>query len=305
VLDLVLILIGVLFFLSVLLWVGTLFFQGLIYNEPAPDLYWRGPASGAALTALAALWCLLAYRGFDPHTDTQLPLDTIFRFQPKQTVYVDKLWSVKKNAENPILFTKRVTSSQPTIGQPSGRPSTEKQIGMPAPSEFRDADNVPWTRADTTGITEAILIEEAGQKVRFEPKLTSDGNFTKADAFPGYYEANGRRVMDQLGQVTIFLYGRWLLNIFFNVLLFGLWFVCLWLILRFQWPHAFGLAVAFWVAMTLFLLPMLLDRTRDVAKQRAASTPAPAASSISSFAGCAARASAKPQAALTRNGEYA
>src|SRR5579862_6860772 len=51
----------VLFALAVLLWTGALGLQGLIYSEPAAKLYWRGPAAGAALTALIGVWCMMTY----------------------------------------------------------------------------------------------------------------------------------------------------------------------------------------------------------------------------------------------------
>jgi hypothetical protein len=66
------------------------------------------------------------------------------------------------------------------------------------------------------------------------------------------------------------------------------WFLCLWLLLRFQWGHALGLACVAWLVLTFFL-PPLFKKTEDLAKQRAAQ----ATSSIqlfgpanSGFAGC-------------------
>ncbi len=46
-----------------------------------------------------------------------------------------------------------------------------------------------------------------------------------------------------------------------------MWFLSLWLLLRFQWPHALGLAVAFWLVM-LFILPMILTKAESVRKER-------------------------------------
>ena len=40
------------------------------------------------------------------------------------------------------------------------------------------------------------------------------------------------------------------------------WFACLWLLLRFQWPHALGLAVVLWLACTLLLWPVLQAQVR-------------------------------------------
>lgn len=242
----------VVFALAVILWAGTLGLQGLIYSEPAEALFWRGPAAGAALGALLGVWCLLTYRMYVEDLQTnpaqlQLPMDTIFRFQPTQTTVVDKLWSVKGDQET--LFRK-------------------VEVGEHG-IEYRDALGNPWSRSDTDAIVKAIIIEEGNQKSRFEPRLTRDEKFAaKAGPFPGYYEVNGRRYMETLGRVSLFHRGRWMLSILFNALHFGLWFLVLWLLLRFQWPHALGLAVVFWAVMTLAALPMLFDGTRDVARQR-------------------------------------
>ncbi|HMC63794.1 MAG TPA: hypothetical protein VKI65_02535, partial [Gemmataceae bacterium] len=46
----------------------------------------------------------------------------------------------------------------------------------------------------------------------------------------------------------------------------------LWLLLRFQWSHALGLAVVFWLVMTLLILPMLRTQMIKLAQQRATPT---------------------------------
>jgi hypothetical protein len=49
------------------------------------------------------------------------------------------------------------------------------------------------------------------------------------------------------------------LNLFFNFGHLIVWFLGLWLLLRFQWGHALGFAVVAWLVMTLTILPMLLS----------------------------------------------
>ena len=249
--DLVLIFCVLIFALAVLLWAGTLGLQGLIYSEPAEKLFWRGPAAGLALGALIGVWCLLTYRMYADDLQTnpaqlQLPLDTVFRFQPTQTKVVDQFVSVKGDQET--VFRKIAVGDR----------------GV----EYKDPAGNLWSKADTEAIVKAIIIEDGGQKIRLEPKLGRDGKFTTTEPFPGYRAVNGRQYMDTLGPVSLFHRGRWLLNIVFNALHFGLWFIVLWLLLRFQWPHALGLAVVAWAIMTLAVLPMLFDRTRDLARPK-------------------------------------
>ena len=248
-LGLLVILFIVFFSIAVLLWAGTLGLQGLIYNDVAAGLHWRAPAASGLVMALLAVWCFIDYRAAlaDPET-AQLPLETIFRFTPKESRPPAKKLVAVKNGQETEFFRKE-----------SG--------------EYRDRFNNGWSRADTNGITEQIIIDEGGQRIHFAPKLR-DGSFVDTrEAFPPYYEVSGGRVMEQIGQVTQFRWGLWLLNLFFNFVHFGLWFVGLWLLLKYQWPHALGLAVAIWVVMTLVPLPMMLERTRDGARAKALPAP--------------------------------
>ena len=48
--------------LVVLLWAGSVWFQGYIYSEPAPQLVWGAPVAGSALALFLALWCIIDYK---------------------------------------------------------------------------------------------------------------------------------------------------------------------------------------------------------------------------------------------------
>jgi hypothetical protein len=64
----------------------------------------------------------------------------------------------------------------------------------------------------------------------------------------------------------------WLLGSFvLHVLLLIAWFLVLWLLLRFEWAHALGQALVLWGAMLLFVMPPLLNRAEEIARERAAS----------------------------------
>ena len=62
------------------------------------------------------------------------------------------------------------------------------------------------------------------------------------------------------GRPSKFRFGRFFVNMLLNFLHLAIWFVCLWLLLRFQWAHALGLALAIWLVMTLFVVPQLLTQ---------------------------------------------
>jgi hypothetical protein len=241
--------------IAVLLWAATLFFQGYIYSEPVAGLYWRAPLGGLVLCLFAAFWCWLAYRAPGKY-------NTLFEFSAHgDDERFDKFWSVKKGKE--ILYVAK------TIGQ--GR------------KEYRDPQGRPWRRSDAEGVMEAIVVEDKdGQKIRFETELTKDGKFKAAQGEPvRYVEVSGRhRVMtdDYIGQLSEVRKGTIAANLFLNFFHFALWFACLWLILRYQWGHAFGLAVVIWLVVTLTLLPMMFKKSEDLARERGSATQSTATS---------------------------
>src|SRR5262249_32624780 len=138
--------------------------------------------------------------------------------------------------------------------------------------EYRDKDtNKTWSRSDSEGVVEAIIIEDSdGQKVRFEAELTADGKFRAPAGEPvRYVDVNGKhRVMtdNDIGNITIARSGRVFANILLNFLHLIVWFAVLWLLLRFQWSHALGLAVVLWLVMTFAIMPMLFRRADEAGR---------------------------------------
>jgi hypothetical protein len=65
-----------------------------------------------------------------------------------------------------------------------------------------------------------------------------------------------------------FRWGRWFINLFFNFGHLIVWFLGLWVILRFQWSHALGFAVVMWLAATLIYVPLLLEYAGTAAVSR-------------------------------------
>ncbi len=232
------------FGISILLWAGTMFFQGYIYSEPVDGLYWRAPLAGLILTLFATFWCRLDYRSPGKY-------NTLFDFSARENEEFPKFWSLKKGKE--ILYVRK------TIGQ--GR------------IEYRDEHGRPWSRSDAEGVMEAIVIEKDGQRIRFDAQLTPDGKFKITEGQPAsYVETTGRhRVMtdDYIGRLSEVRGGMVAANLLLNFFHFLLWFACLWLILRYQWGHACGLAIVIWLVATLTLLPMMFKKAEDLSRERA------------------------------------
>ncbi len=231
---------------SVVLWGGTYVLQAYIYSNPTPDLFWRAPTAAAVLTAFLGFWTILDYR--NPGS-----FNTIFEFSARDDLSFDKFLSVKNKKEVPFTLHK--------LGQ--GR------------YEYRDAQGKAWSRSDTEGLVEAIVVEDKdGKKTRFVAEVGPDGKFVAKQGQPvRYREEGGKRVMtDQyVGQITTTKWGLVIGNILLNFGLFVAWWMVLWLLLRFQMMHAFGLALAMW-AVFIFVLPALFKKAEDVAKSRSVHT---------------------------------
>ena len=93
----------------------------------------------------------------------------------------------------------------------------------------------------------------------------SDGTFRVEPNQPlRYVEAGGGRVMTENspGEITTTRTGLLVGNLLLNLAHFLAWFACFWLLLRFQWSHALGLAVVFWLVFAVVAWPVLKERVR-------------------------------------------
>lgn len=239
--------------LGVLFFAGTRWLQAYIYSEAVEDLYWRAPAAAAAVTVFLGLLCLLASR----HLGTFDPLS----FSAKKETTYQQFWSVVKSKpkdreaiEEKTLFKARKISARP------GATETEYLEASRQPPR-------PWKRTDSEGrLVDAIVVEEGTDKkeVRFNLKRPRDDKFGPGE-LAIYEEESGGRVMreDPIGYVSVQRGWLVVLYIVLNALHLAVWFVCLWLLLRFQWPHALGLAALLWLTMTLWLVPMIMRRVEQ------------------------------------------
>ena len=246
-LTLILILLLLWFVLSGLLAAWTLWFQGYIYSEPATGVWWRAAAAGTALAAVICLWVVIDYRA----TGRYRP---IFEFtgQEQQKPYTEL--RIRRDGREEVYLLRK---------DERGRPEYR-----------RDKDNrlLP-------GRPDRIVAVEGGKEHVYLPERDAKtGNFKvrTGESLRYYEEGNPSHYMveGQWGRVADYHFGRLVLDLFLNGLFLAVWWVVLWLLLRFQWSHALGLAVAFWAVMTLFVLPPLLTRAEEVARQRAATKAA-------------------------------
>jgi len=247
---------------TVLLWAGTLFFQSYIYTEPTKGIHWQAPAAGGALAAFLTLWCLLVAN------DVASPDSFVFQFSPRVDKYnntVKDLWAVRKGAKEAVHY--RLKKNPP---------------GTRPPHEYVEA-NLATKRWRNSGTVEAIIIKEGKENITFW-RLPH----TKSDLYYQYQDGDGWIMRDYDdgngpdGTPSMFRWGRFLLNLFLNLLHLALWWACLWLLLRFQWGHALGFALVIWLVLTLLILPMVFAQAGELARQSAR-----LAGWITSMPGCA------------------
>jgi len=138
--------------LIVLLWVGTLFFQGYIYTEPTRGIYWQAPAAGGILALFITLWCLIALNSADPAT-LEVPYGALFTFSPKVEKYkkdAKEIWVIDHKNKKPQKY----------------------ELGRDGKRYRQAVTGGTFPRAKV----EAIILKDEGGESRFEPASTPEGS---------------------------------------------------------------------------------------------------------------------------------
>lgn len=255
------------------IWGGTFFFQGYVYTEPSPSIFWQAPVLAALLTFGYAIWCFsVAFSsGASP---SNIPINTIFSFSDKEEMLrrpAPKLWAItqdrKKQEEKPVEYVA-------VRGNDKLHPDKFQYFHDPFGS-----DKHPWFGTDVVAIEIQPFLDDATKK-RFNDVPPDQGFFggkldlvdTKRLRYREFRSEDGWAITEyENGPTGLPIkrsWGRFLLNIFFNAGHFGAWFLGLWLVLRYQWLHALGLGMVMWLIMTLLILPMMLGYAGEVSESR-------------------------------------
>ena len=221
---------------AVVLWVGSVFLQGWLYNDLANRLPVRALAGGAVLALFHVGWTAI-YKVDPGRFDTLVS----FKTETLDGTY-DEFQSVRrvgKEERKPVRFVRRGNSNN-----------------------FESAETGrPWNRSDADGMVVAILIQEKGkdQPTRFDANLDpKSGNFRPPEE-TRYEAEGGRRYMDlsALGNVYRKRSLAYLGNFFANFLHLAVWVAVLWPVMRFSLGHAIGLGLALWGLTMLVVQPIL------------------------------------------------
>jgi hypothetical protein len=264
-----------LFLLIVLTWLVlaaflaafTIWFQAYIYEQPVGQMYWRAPAAGTALALFIALWVTLdynapgGYRGLFEFTVKQ------DEEQYKELYAVNQSWQeekyiLKTMPQGPKKYVREGDNKELPHRPLAVVVIENKQRVLFAP-EVKEGK---YELVESGGVSQVVFKDKDGN--------TSDKPVykTQKDGSLRYINAATRREMyeGQFGQLSTFRWWWLFRNLFFNLLHFAIWLAVLWLVLKFQFWHSFGLAVVMWLVMTIIIMPPLFTKTEEVAHERAA-----------------------------------
>jgi hypothetical protein len=260
VLTFLLILLVVWLTLAGLLAAGSLWIQRYIYNEPSVHILWGAPVAATVLTAFLGFWCHLNYRAADPKSK-ELPYETIFTSAGSDDAsdWVRELWAERGGKRT------RYTVYKYNRGAVLVADYQEETTKKPFPFEKS---------------VDAVIIKENDDSGPHETRFV-----TKYDA--GRYEEEGGKrymTMDNFGRIFTPRPGRSTLMVFLNLVHFAIWFLVVWLLLRFQVWHALGLAAVFWLAMTWLVVPQILAKLPRRVEERTTTAQATGLEDVSLLA---------------------
>jgi hypothetical protein len=222
--------------LTAVLWSGSLFAQSYLYTSPADGLYWRAPAAAGALTSFYLVWSLLNVLGGSSTAVgiVSVPYGVLWEFSPRVEVI----------AEPVPRFTSKRRSSEPAV----------YVIDKYSPRElmYRKVDSdEAWNARGT----EYVEFTYKRQAYKFVPdKAGSTAYILFVD------ENTGLEMWEyEIGRVGYDSYGRLMVYFMLNALHLGIWVLCLWLLLGFEFWHAVGLGFVLWMLATVAILPGLCE----------------------------------------------
>ncbi len=237
----------------------TLWFQAYIYSEPGEVLPWRAPAAGAAIAGFISFWVILV--AWNPGR-----LGTFTTFAASESQEFDELTLTDREGK-PLEKIRENAKGIPTKMRETyrkvGNPPLYRLDGQPKGQELPQRPDGLLARSPDG--QEHLFLPERDAKGQFQVRERSFLGIKQSGTLE-YRDKESGQVMEegQLGRVSTFYFGRFLANVFLNLLHLTVWFVCLWLLLQFQWPHALGQALILWLVTMLFVLPPLFSRAESL-----------------------------------------
>lgn len=203
--------------LAAVLFAGSRFLQATFYETLAKGLWWR------ALVAAGIIWgvCLVWPSLFNRSEGLRWPVN-----------FDDMLFLRTPEAKG-IRFKQLIVVEEETGRQRS----YQRVVTTTGKVEYRDAENRPMPQTPFV----VIAVPEEGEAVRWEVVRDKDGYIDRSQGIAYYQNSEGKRVPETAlftGMPEEVGYGQFFLTLFGDLVLFATWFLVLWLVMQFQWPHA-------------------------------------------------------------------
>lgn len=237
----------------------TIWFQGYLYTQPVEQIYWRAPVAGSIITLLLIIWIAIDYRAVKNNANAHYPYGPIQEMAPALT---------KGESEPFAAFI--------VPNDKGGEDEYKLEKVSDARKGHAEYRNVK-TNEPITSAPPKLIVVENGERSVFEPEKDKNGHFIRASGQPLLYRDKKGRVLTEgpMFERRVGLpLGRFLLGVLLNVSFLVIWFVCLWLLLRYQMWHALGLTLVMVAVMLLFVIAPVMSRAEAAARPQVVTAPA-------------------------------
>ena len=234
--------VGVSVAVFVLLWAGSLLVQPYLYSQVADRLGLRAAAGGLILGGFLTFWTYTNTRASSPDR-----YGTLLEFNPTARRDVTEFEAVRR---------------LPQKG-PDGKWAEEtvayKRLSGKGEAIFGEGgDAAKPYRPNTSGyMTAAVVVPDGAEKVRFDAELDARGQAYTGERV--FVEAGGRRYVEIDLPGTVYAPSRWAAvgALLLNAAHFGVWFLVLWLVMRYEPGSAAGGTAVFGLATMVAVMPLL------------------------------------------------
>lgn len=231
---------------TALFWALGVLVQGYLYSQPASHLPVRAVAAGVLVAAFVAGWTYANTRA--SHKDKY---GTLFEMQPTTVKDITEFEAVRQlRIKDDKGQLKEVTVPHKWV--PEGK--LGKFVETTTNKDFR------MNTADY--MTIALDLPEDGKKTRYEAAIDSKGTYARDGDNVVFTEKGGSRYIESetMTRLNIPSSGAFAAAVALNLLVFVVWFVALWPILRFNMGHALLMALIFGSITMLLLMPLLFEK---------------------------------------------
>jgi len=243
-----------------LFWGGSLVAQGYFYQNPADQLPLRAAVAALLVALFISFWVWI---------DKKHPgkYDTFFSFSGETAREFSEFEAVRWEFDPVAKGFKKDDKGNPT----ETTAKFKKASGGKTATFVEEGSNKKFVTHDTGMMTAALLVKADGDApVRFKAVVKKDDrtgavNYVSDLTERRFVEENGSRYIKhaQMGVMYVPSGAVVAVALLLNFLLFVVWFVAFWPILRFNWGHALGFATVFGLVMMLLVLPLLFKPNRE------------------------------------------